>query len=192
MDGDATLLTKPHRFSVADYHAMAEAGVLDQSARVELLYGHVVDMAPIGTPHMNTVIRLTQILVPLLAGRAVVSVQNGVRLDDYSEPQPDFAVLRPDVIDDDETPCRPADVFLLIEVADSSLEIDRQLKAALYAENLIPEYWIVNLPDRAIEVHRAPSAGRYTEFRTVTTGSLDFAALPGLTLSVDAILHPRR
>lgn len=190
MDG-GTVGGRPHRFTVAEYHRMAEAGILNEDSRVELIRGQIVDMAPISTPHFGMVNRLTRLLSAILAGRAVISVQNPVRLDDGSEPQPDVAVLR--FREDDYETVRPgpADVLLLIEVADSSLKEDREEKAPLYAESGIGEHWIVNLIDRVVEVHRRPEGGRYAQVRRVGPGNtLDVAALPDVALPAADLLRP--
>jgi len=176
---------RPHRFTVAEYHRMAEAGILGEDSRVELIRGQIVDMAPIGAPHLGMVNRLNRLLAGVLAGRGILSVQNPVRLDDGSEPEPDVVVLRPRADDyQTATPC-PPDVLLLIEVADTSLDDDRTIKVPLYAENGIAECWIVNLLDRVVEVHRQPCNGRYAEVRCIGPGAvLDMALLPGVALPV--------
>jgi Uma2 family endonuclease len=129
--------------------------------------------------------RLTRLLAGVLSGRGILSVQNPVRLDDCSEPEPDVVVLRPRADDyATATPC-PPDVLLLIEVADTSLDDDRAIKVPLYAENGIAECWIVNLLDRVVEVYRQPGDGRYADIRRVGPGAvLDFALLPGVALPV--------
>ncbi len=174
---------KPHLFTVWDYHRMTEAGVLTEDSRVELIRGQITDMSPIGAPHSRTVNRLTRLLVPLIGAQGIVSVQNPVRLDEGSEPQPDVTILHPRMDEDDAGTPGPADVLLLIEVADSSLGFDRATKLPLYAEAGISDYWIVNLQERAIEVHRNPQGDRYARIRRVGLGeSLDILLLPGLTL----------
>ncbi|HEY0204405.1 MAG TPA: Uma2 family endonuclease [Acetobacteraceae bacterium] len=174
---------KPHLFTVWDYHRMTEAGVLDEDSRVELIRGQITDMSPIGAPHFRTVNRLTRLLVPLVGAQGIVSVQNPVRLDGGSEPQPDVTILHPRMDEDDAGTPGPADVLPLIEVADSSLGFDRATKLPLYAEAGIRDYWIVNLQDRAIEAHRDPEGGRCVRTRRIGFGEpLDILLLPGLTL----------
>lgn len=181
-----------HRFTVEDYHRMAEAGILGEDSRVELIRGRIVDMAPIGSAHMVAVNRLTRLLVTAVGDRGVVSVQNPVRLDDGSEPQPDVAVLRPGADDIGAPTPGASEVLLLIEVADTSLHEDRDEKAALYAASGVPEYWIVNLIDQVFEVHRGPGGGRYQEVSRVAPGSeLEIAMLPGVRLAVSLLLETR-
>lgn len=184
MDNVATFI-RPHRFTVADYHRMAEAGILGEDSRVELIRGQIVDMAPIGAPHLGVVNRLTRLLPGVLSGRGILSVQNPVRLDDGSEPEPDVVVLMPRADDYETATPRPSDVLLLIEVADTSPDDDREIKAPLCAENGIAECWIVNLVDRIVEVYRQPRNGRYADVRRAAPGQvLDIALLPGVALPV--------
>lgn len=178
-----------HRFTVRDYHRMVDAGILNEDSRVELIRGRIVDMAAVGSPHIVAVIRLTRLLIAAIGDRGVVSVQNPVRVDDGSEPQPDFAVLPPGADDFGAPTPRASEVLLLIEVADSSLREDREIKAELYAEAGVAEYWIVNLVDQVFEVHRRPSAGRYQDVRPVGRGGdVEIALLPGVRLSVAELL----
>jgi Uma2 family endonuclease len=164
---DPSVVITRRKFSVDDYHRMGEAGILDEDDRVELIDGEIITMAPIGQDHVGIVNRLAEALFHAFAGRAIVSVQNPVRLDDENEPQPDFAVLRRrhDFYTTGE-PAGPADVLLLVEVADGSLRFDRAVKLPLYARAGIPEVWIVNLKRRVVEAHRAPRAGAFTETAT--------------------------
>ncbi len=189
MDGGATI-DRPHRFTVDDYYRMAAAGILHEDSRVELIKGQIVDMSPVGSPHHGMVNRLNRLLVPLVAGRGIVSVQNPVRLDDDSEPQPDIAILKPRADDYTTATARPDEVMLIIEVADSSLDYDRETKMPLYAENGIPEYWLVNLTSRVVEVHRLPQAGRYAQVHPVgPDGFLDILAFHGAGLPAEEVLR---
>ena len=190
MDGGAAS-GRPHRFTVGDYHRMTEAGIFDEDSRVELIRGQIVDRAAIGAPHLGMVNRLTRLLPAMLAGRGILSVQNPVRLDDSSEPEPDVAVLKPRADDYGTATPRAADVLLLIEVADTSLSQDRDVKAPLYAEGGIAEYWIVDLAGPAVEVYRQPRDDRYAQVQRVgPEGTLDIAALPGVTLPAADLLRP--
>jgi Uma2 family endonuclease len=189
MDGTSPGIT-PHRFTVAEYHLMAEAGILGEDSRVELIRGQIIDMAPIGAPHLGMVNRLTRLLSALLAGRGIVSVQNPLQLDDGSEPEPDVAVLKPRADDYATATPRAADVLLVIEVADTSLNEDRAIKLPLYAESGLPECWIVNLVDHTVEVYRQPENGAYSVVRTAGSGDvLDILALHGATLPAADLLR---
>ena len=183
MDG-GTAIVQPHRFTVAEYYRMADIGIFDLDSRVELIRGQIIDMVPIGAPHSGTVNRFNRLLVMAVTDRGIVAVQNPVRLNDYSEPQPDFAVLQPRSDDYATKTPTAEDVMLIIEVADSSLDWDRRVKTTLYAENGIPEYWIVNVAERVVEVYRKPENGSYSDMRRVgPDGVVDIEALPGVSFS---------
>src|SRR5215472_2358841 len=174
-----------HRLTVRDYHRLAEAGVLGDDDRVELLEGQLVDMASIGPRHALAVDALNEFLVMAAAGQAVVRVQNPIVLDDMSEPRPDFSLLRrPWHGYPDEHP-RPPDVYLVIEVADSSLDFDLGAKLELYASSGIREFWVVDLTSNRVLVHRDPGDGRYGSITSVDmSGVLQVEALPGVTIPV--------
>lgn len=185
--------SSPHRFTVSDYHRMADTGILGEDARVELIRGQIIDMAPIGAPHFGMVNRLTRLLPACIAGRGALSVQNPVRLDDGSEPEPDVAVLKPRADDYETATPRPADVLLMIEVSESTLRYDRDVKIPLYAESGISECWLVDIVGRAVEVYRRPVGGRYAEMRRVgSEGTLDIEALPGATLAAGDLFPPAK
>ncbi len=152
-----------HRFTSTEYALLAEAGVVREDDRLELIEGRIVDMPPIGSSHASYVNRLLVHFVALFHPKAIVSVQNPVQLDAYSEPQPDLMLLQPR--DDFYAEHHPTsdDVLLLIEVADTSLEYDQHIKIPLYAGNGIQEVWLLNLRDQAVEVYREPSAEGYQE-----------------------------
>lgn len=162
-------------------------GIFGEDARVELIGGEIVEMSPIGGRHARCVNRITRLLIVALGERAEVSPQNPVELDDRSEPQPDLAVLRPEPAAD--TTPRAGDVFLVVEVADTSLAFDRDVKAPLYARAGIPTLWIVDLPDRRVEVHTDPSPTGYRHRERLGAG--DRLVLAGLAdLAVDDVLGP--
>jgi Uma2 family endonuclease len=153
--------------------------------RVELLRGTVVHMTPKGPPHEDAITQANRILARTLEGRAHVRVQASFAASDGSEPEPDLAVVAPRRYSDEH----PSRADLIIEVAQSSLSIDRNIKSAIYAEAGVPEYWIVNLVDGVIEVSTVPKAGTYmttTLHRKGTTITL--VAFPDVTIVVDDIL----
>ncbi|MBI2760266.1 MAG: Uma2 family endonuclease [Chloroflexi bacterium] len=150
------------RFTVEDYERMVAAGILEEDDRVELIEGDIIEMAAAGGRHIWCVVRLTNWLGTHLSGRALVSVQNPIRLSRHSEPEPDIALLRlPSGPSSDDVPAANQ-VLLLIEVADTSLAHDRQTKLPLYAVAGIPEVWIVDLGSGRIEVYRQPVDGSYS------------------------------
>jgi len=164
---------------------MIEAGILTEDDRVELIRGEIVPKMPSGSRHAGIIKRLISLLGSQIQGRAILDSQNPVHLAD-SEPEPDVAVLAPQADYYESSHPRPADVFLLIEVADSSLDRDRDEKAPLYAENGIPEYWIVNLDDDTVLIHRGPQPeGMWASITAHGRGdTLTIAALPGVTVAV--------
>ena len=180
---------KRRLFTVDEYCAMADAGILCEDERIELLNGEIIVMPPIGEPHEDGTTRLGRDLTHLLYDRAWVRVQNSVRLDDYGLPEPDIAVVR---LRDDyhrERPT-PADVLLLVEVADSSLEFDREVKLARYAAAGIPEVWIANVRARQVEGYSDPVDGSYRSRRVVTAeGSISPLAFPDVSLAVGDFLR---
>jgi Uma2 family endonuclease len=177
------------QISVDDYEKMIELGILTENDRVELIRGEIVEKMSIGDPHIACVNRLTRRFVRAVDDKAIVSIQNPIRLAD-SEPEPDLTLLAPSNDDYASGKAGPADVLLVIEVADSSLDYDRDVKGPIYAENGIADYWIVNLIDRCLEVYRQPQPdGSFAEVRTLKPGdSIDVLALPGLTVAVADLL----
>jgi Uma2 family endonuclease len=175
------------RFTVHDYHRMGEAGILHEDDRVELIEGEIVEMAAIGTRHFACVNQLTRSLVREVGDAAIVSVQNPVRLDEHTEPQPDLTVLR--ARDYRESLPMPEDVLLLIEVSDTTLAYDRGVKLPLYSRAGIQEVWMVDVSHEVIERHTDPSGDGYQGIeRTRRGGTIESVALPELTLSVDTVL----
>lgn len=174
-----------HKFSVAEYEQMIQSGYIREDARVELIRGEILNKMPIGDAHVEAVNRLNRKFAKLLADSVTVSVQNPLLLAD-SEPEPDIALytLRA------PGKARPPDVHLVVEVADTSLDFDRTVKLALYAEAGIREYWIVNLLDEQVEVHRQPQIdGSYALVAAFKRGDvLEPAVFPGVKLAVDEIL----
>lgn len=156
-----TKAPRERRFTVEEYHQMGEAGILHEDDRVELLDGHLYVMSPIGSQHAACVRRLTRLFIQQAEPDALVSGQNPVRLGQTSEPEPDLALLAPREDDYATRHPRPDEVFLVVEVAESSEPFDRSTKLALYARAEIPEYWVVALEENRIHVYRNPEKDRY-------------------------------
>src|SRR5262249_48453126 len=155
--------TIKHRFTVADYHRMAEAGILDEDDRVELIEGEIVDMTPIGRRHQARVDHLAELFFRGLAEKVIIRVQGSIRLSDLSEPEPDLVLLRRRADFYADADAGPADVLLIVEVADTSLPHDRDVKVPLYARAGIPEVWLVDLNGESVGVHREPGPQGYRE-----------------------------
>ncbi|HEY1885652.1 MAG TPA: Uma2 family endonuclease [Roseiarcus sp.] len=177
------------RFDVDAYYKMAKAGVLGDARRVELIDGEIIEMAAIGSPHAAVTNRLVRCFAQVVAdGLALMSVQNPLRLDGYSEPEPDLAILRPRADSYRANHPTAADVLLLVEASETSLAYDRGVKLALYARFGVPEVWIVDLPGGAIEVYREPKKGAYVSRERFTNGSLAPALVSGVTIDVAGLL----
>ena len=179
----------PHRFTVAEYERMGELGLIPE--KTELIRGEVIDKMPQGKHHSRCVDRLNRLLTVLFPLPMTVRVQSPVVLAD-SEPEPDFSISTPSESRNDDHPAA-ADIYLLIEVSDSTLAGDRTTKLKLYAENSIPEYWIVNLPDDCVEVYTQPVASEQRYDSRVVYGRgqsvpLAIAGTAPVSIAVDSIL----
>jgi Uma2 family endonuclease len=184
-----TVTLRRYRFTVDQYHRMAEAELFHPDCRVELVDGDIFEMSPIGSWHAGVVNVLTHRFVSGLDDRAVVHVQNPAQLDAYSEPQPDVMLLKPRTDFYRHAHPGPEDALLLVEVSDTSLLHDRGRKLRLYARAGVPEVWVVNRKADAIEIFRDPSADGYRKVFTRGRGEeLTPAAFPDLSLSVSDIL----
>lgn len=175
-----------HRLTVDDYHRMAEVGLLPPDARVELIEGEIIDMAPFGSEHGAIVDWLAEHLILAAKGTAIVRVQGAIRLGTGSEPQPDIAVLKPRPDRYAKNQPTANDVLLVIEVSDTTLLHDLEKKGPLYARHGIPEYWVIDVAARRVRVFRAPRGGTFAEASVVESGVLHVAAL-GTELEVAAL-----
>lgn len=178
-----------HLTDLAEWRRMGEAGIFPPESRLELIEGEILHMAPIGVNHAGHTRRLNSLFTFLTAGKAIVSIQSPVQLGDLSEPEPDFALLRP--VSDFYSTRHPKaeDVLLLIEVSDTTLGFDRNQKKYLYASYDIPEYWIVNLVDNCLEVFRQPQDGDYLQTLVLTAGdAIELIGLNGIQIQAGAIL----
>jgi Uma2 family endonuclease len=177
-----------HAISAEEYLRMGEAGVFAPEARLELIEGEIVEMAPIGSPHAGTVKLLNGLFARLAGALAVVSVQDPLIVGERSVPQPDLALLKPRA--DSYTRSHPtaADVLLVVEVADTTLGFDLGTKVPLYARAGIAEAWVVDLQERAVRVFRDPSASGYrTSFAVSGEAKVNATALPAVELAVAAL-----
>ena len=180
------------KFTVAEYYRMAEVGILHHTERVELLDGEIIVMSPIGIPHATGVRRMERVLHQALGAAAAISVQNPVRLDDHSEPEPDIALLR--FREDDYATAHPgpADILVVMEVSDSTLDFDREIKSKRYAAAGIPETWVMNLPGDCIDRLDQPGPAGYARHTVFRRGDkISPAALPDLEFAVADLLLPR-
>jgi Uma2 family endonuclease len=186
---DTPPLLKRHRLTVADYYRMGEVGIFAPEARVELIEGEIIDMAPIGSKHASMVARVAQAAMSAAGSAAIVYPQNPLRLGDRSEPEPDLMLLKPRADFYADSHPTAADVLLLIEVADTSARYDREIKLPLYARHGVQEVWIVDLEARLVRFHREPTGDAYAQVSTTATpGRTPIAALPGIEIDLTQIL----
>ena len=183
------VVVRTRRFSVEEYHRMVQVRILKEDDRVELIEGEIIEVTAIGPRHALCVDRLNARLGAALRDRAIVRVQGPVSVSPDSEPQPDLALFRPPMARYAESHPGPADLFLVIEVAETTADDDRARKIPLYARAGIQEVWLVHLPAQAIEVYRAPTSSGYQDVRIARRGqTLAPDAFHDLTLTVDEIL----
>ena len=178
-----------YRFTVADFYAMADVGILAENDRVELLDGDIIAMPPIGDWHAASVDLFNNLLSPLQQGRAIVRVQGPTRLNEISEPLPDVMLLRwRDDFYRGGHPS-PGDVELLIEVSDTTVDYDRNVKLSAYARAGIREVWIVTRQDQRIEAYTEPTDDGYSSVRYVGRGeSIAPVSFPDVRVQVDSVI----
>jgi Uma2 family endonuclease len=177
-----------YRWTVEEYQELGRAGIFDENDRVELLNGEIVIMSPIGFRHATAVTRLTNFLARRSQGRFDVSPQNPFDLDEHSQPQPDLSLLDP-VCDTQPRHPLPAEIFLVIEVSESTVRYDRGDKLPAYARNGVREYWLLNLDASQLEVYRQPAGDTYRDGRILGPDEMVAPlAFPDLTLRVGDFL----
>ena len=182
--GEREALADGRSFTVDEYLALGAAGILAKEERVELLDGEIICMAPIGNRHMNSVDWVAHLMGPAIGSRAMVRVQGSIQLDDASMPEPDIAVIRLRSVNDLAS-VLPSDVYLLVEVADSSLEFDLGEKLARYAAAGIPEVWVANLRAGELVVNTEPEGSAYTNVRVIPLdGRVSPQAFPDVVLEL--------
>jgi Uma2 family endonuclease len=188
---DRMAITTLRPITTDEYHQMIAAGIIDEGARIELILGQMYDMAAKGTRHTVATTELMGELLRLLGKRAKVRCQEPITLPNNSEPEPDLVIarLRQDNYLDSHP--NPADLILVVEVADSSLDLDKNTKANLYAAAGIQEYWIINLVDDRLEVYRQPNSAIYTEMKIISAqASISLPQFPDITIDLTAIFPP--
>jgi Uma2 family endonuclease len=186
---DPPVVMQRHRLTVDEYYRMAEVGILPPDARVELIDGEVIDVAPMKSRHAWAVNRLAARLHDAARGHALVTCQTPLRLGEYSEPEPDLMLVKPRAEGYATEHPTAADVLLLVEVADTSIDYDLRIKLPMYARSGVPEVWIVDLANGRVHFFRRPAAGRYADATdSERPGPTAVAALPGVTIDLGALL----
>lgn len=179
-----------HRFrlSVQKYHRMIEAGILGEDERVELIEGELIIMPPISPRHAGKTSRLNRLFSECIGDSALISIQNPLVLGDRSEPEPDLMLLQPRKDFYETANPGPEDVLLAVEIADTSLEYDRNVKIPLYAANGIPEVWLLDLRNERLEIHLDPGPGGYRKLLLPDPGQLVApTGLPQAAFRVDML-----
>ncbi|MGK7891497.1 MAG: Uma2 family endonuclease [Leptolyngbyaceae cyanobacterium] len=182
--------TRIKRWSVDEYHRISELGLLSDE-RTELLAGHIILMASKGTPHVTSLHLLANLVREQLGDTALVRTQDPIQLDDFSEPEPDLAIVQGNVLDYTEQHPRPDQVYLVVEVADSTLKQDCEVKDKLYAQAGITDYWVLDLKNRQLHVFRNLTPDGYTQ-RLILKEPNQIAplAFPDLEITLSSILPP--
>jgi Uma2 family endonuclease len=177
---------------VADYHQMIESGILTPNCPVELLEGRIIRMSPQRPFHASSVHRTNKYLSKLLGNRAEVRIQSPITLGDDSEPEPDIAVVFTNINEYADRHPAPTDIYLLIEVADTTLTKDRELKSKIYAKNLVSEYWILDLQNRQVYIYRSPADDKYqVELILKSDENASVQAFSDLSIELDALFPIR-
>lgn len=177
-----------HPISAEEYLRMGEAGVFAPEARLELIEGEILEMAPIGGPHVGRVIKLTRLFTERAGIRADVSVQNSLVISDRSVPQPDLVLLKRRSDEQIATLPTASDVLLVVEVAETSLPFELEAKVPLYARCGIPEVWVIDLNARLVHVFREPRENGYRITHSAVVGQdISCAALPEVTIEVSEL-----
>ncbi len=184
--------TQLRSFTIDEYHRAIEIGIIQDGERVELISGQIFNMAAKGTRHTVSTREIFKRLLNLIGNLADVQSQDPITLPDRSEPEPDIVIARLRADNYVNSHPTPADIILVIEVADSTLNFDRNTKAALYAAAGISEYWIVNLVDDRLEIYRQPESSIYTNIQIIIPPrSIDLPNFPTVNLDLATIFPPQ-
>jgi Uma2 family endonuclease len=167
-----TTQLRTKKFSLEDYHQMINLGILKEDQLIELIKGEIVEMSPVGLKHASCVKKLNYLFYEHLGNQAIIGVQDPIKLNDNSEPQPDLVLLKPREDFYATQHPQPEDILLLIEVADSSIEYDRNIKLPLYAENKIREVWLIDVNQKYVEVYQKPYQNYYQNMQKLSHNSI--------------------
>jgi Uma2 family endonuclease len=180
---------KKHLTNLDEWKRLGEANIFPPGSRLELINGEIIEMAPIGSHHASHLKRINNLFSGLIKNNEIISIQDPVQLGDLSEPEPDFMLLHPSSDFYYENHPVASDVFLLIEIADTSLKFDQNQKLRLYALHNVPEYWLLNVNDASVEVYRQPHDGLYAEKTTLYSGDkITLSQLRDISINISDIL----
>ena len=179
------------KWTVKEYHKLGEMGVFHPEERVELLSGNIIKMSAKGTAHTSALGRTDRLLQNLFGNLAWVRMQDPIALDDNSEPEPDIALVSIDPFDYATHHPTPSEVYLIIEVADSSLTFDREIKAQAYGRSGIADYWVLNVNNRQLHIFREPAVDGYqSELILGENGSISPLRFPTVNIAIQEMLPP--
>jgi Uma2 family endonuclease len=179
------------KWTVKEYHKLGEVGIFNPEERLELIEGNIIKISAKGTVHASATRRTATLLHNLVGNQAAVYNKSPIALDDNSEPEPDIAVVKIDPFDYASHHPTPSEVYLIIEVADSSLTFDREIKAKAYARSGIADYWVLNVGDRQLHVFREPAVDGYqSEVILAETASISPIEFPAFNIAIQAMLPP--
>lgn len=185
------LLTNLKPWTVQDYRRMSELGILDPNERTELIAGQIVLMTAKGTPHVVALQLLADNLRASLSNAALVRTQDPIQLDNFSEPEPDLAIVSGTILDYVDHHPRPEDIHLVLEVADSTLKQDCEVKEKLYAQAGIPDYWVIDLKNRQVHIFRIPTPTGYSSHLILKESqAASPLAFPAIVIHLASILPP--
>ena len=173
------------KFTAQEYHLMAEVGILTPEDKVELIQGEIITMSPVGLKHAATIKRFNSLLTYQLQNQAIIGVQDPIQLDNLSEPQPDISLLKMRSDFYESSIPTAQDILALIEVSDSTIKYDLEVKLPLYGSNNIPEIWLVNLNDQSLTIYRNPEKGYYQNQQILGSHqTASFLAFPQLIVKL--------
>lgn len=179
---------KRRQITVDDYHRMGEIGLIGPDERVELIEGEMIDMAPIGSDHASIVNKLNGLLVQAVKEKGILSVQNPVRLSNRTEPEPDFAVLKPRADFYNKQLPTAVDTLLIVEVSNTSERYDREIKLPLYANHGVPEVWLISIERKTLSIYKTPIGDRYQHEQTTDApGIIALSSLPDVSVDLSTL-----
>jgi Uma2 family endonuclease len=179
-------------WTVQDYHRMSELEILDPNERTELISGQIIYMVAKGTPHVITLQLLASTLLDQLGRTALIRTQDPISLDNSSEPEPDLVIVRGNILDYADRHPQPADIYLVVEVASSTLRQDCEIKDKLYAKASIADYWVIDIPNHQVHIFRDPTPTGYTSHLILTAPqTISPLAFPAVAISIASILPPQ-
>ncbi len=184
-----SLILSTKKYTLAEYHQMIEIGILKAQDKVELIRGEIIKMSPVGLKHASCVKKINQLFAQKLGNKVILGIQDPIKLNDNSQPQPDVVLLKPKSDFYATEHPKSEDILLLIEVADTSIEYDRQIKIPLYAENNITEMWLININENIIQVYQNPQGKLYKNITNYQIDDkIDLTIFPDCEIKVKDIL----